>query len=158
MIRQKGSSISGVFVFLLLAMFAVFATMLALFGAQAYRGIVDRGSEHNTDRILDSVIANAVQADDASGAITVKNRSGVDALHIAYLFDGERYGKWIYSYQGYLRELFTSEENGFEPGDGEILCEIGEMELIMEDGLITAVITDKNGHSRTAQIALRCAD
>lgn len=158
MSRQKGCSVSGVFVFLLLAMFAVFATMLTLFGAQAYREIVDRGSEHNTNRILDSVIANAVQADDAACAITVVNMGGVDALHISYLFDGENYGKWIYSHQGYLRELFTSEENGFEPGDGEILCEIGEMELSMENRLITAVITDKNGHSRMAQIALRCAD
>ena len=49
MSRQKGCSVSGVFVFLLLAMFAVFATMLTLFGAQAYREIVDRGSEHNTN-------------------------------------------------------------------------------------------------------------
>ena len=99
-----------------------------------------------------------MQADDASGAVAVEQIDGMDVLHVAYDYDGEGYGKWIYSDGEFLRELFTSEANGFDPEAGEIVCAAGDMELSLEDGLLTAVMIDEDGHSRTAQVALRCAD
>ena len=48
--------IAGVFVFLLLGLFAVFSTLMVLTGAKAYRGTVDRSDAHNRARIASSYI------------------------------------------------------------------------------------------------------
>jgi len=152
--RQRGHAVSGAFVFLLLGTFAVFAVVLVLFGAQAYRGAVEEAALHSDERILQSFIVNAVQADDAAGAVTVEPET--NALRIDYDYDGERYTKHIYCHDGALRELFTDADSDFDPADGEIICAADTLTLTMEENLITAVITDQNGTAHTAQAALRC--
>lgn len=152
--RQRGHAVSGAFVFLLLGVFAVFAAVMVLFGAQAYRGAVEEAAAHSDARILQSFIVNAVQADDAAGAVTVEPET--NALRIDYDFDGERYIKRIYCHEGALRELFTDADSDFDPADGEVICEADTLTLSMEENLITAVITDQNGTAHTAQAALRC--
>lgn len=155
---RRGYTVSGAFVFLLLGMFAVLAAVLVVMGAQAYRSTVQNTEWHNEHRILRSVIVNAVQADDARGAVTVEEVDGMDVLHIAYDFDGEGYGKWLYVSEGQLRELFTADAYGFDPAAGEPLCPAGDLQLTREGSLITAVITDEHGCTQEAQIALRCID
>ena len=51
--KQKLSShaVSGLFVFLLLGVFAVFSTVMVLLGVKAYRGAVERTEAHNASRI-----------------------------------------------------------------------------------------------------------
>ena len=44
-------AISGVFVFLVLGIFAVFSTVMVLLGARAYKSTADRAAEHNAYRI-----------------------------------------------------------------------------------------------------------
>lgn len=156
--HRRGRAFSGAFVFLLLGMFALMAAFLVLFGAQAYRSVVQRSDMHNERRILSSYIANAVQADDAAGAVSIMEMDGMDVLHVAYEFDGEGYGKWIYCDGEFLRELFAPEAGGFDPAWGEAVCAAGDMTLSMQGGLITAVVTDEYGRPHETQVALRCAD
>lgn len=157
MIIHRGRAVSGVFVFLLLGVFAVFATFLALLGARAYQTTVERSEAHTAGRVLENFVINAVRADDAAGAVSIENVNGLDALHIAYDYDGELYDKWVYCYEGSLRELFAAREYGFEPADGEAVCEAQSMQLQHNGNLITVELIDVDGRSHRAQIALRCA-
>ena len=55
MSRKSGSvqhSMQGVFVFVLLGLFALMSTLMVLLGAQRYRGTVDRSTANNDDRVL----------------------------------------------------------------------------------------------------------
>lgn len=156
MIGRRGRAVSGAFVFLLLGVFAVFATLLVLLGARAYHGNVDRSDHHSAARVLENYLVNAVRADDAAGAVSVKHMDGMDALHIAYDFDGEAYAKWIYCSEGAIRELFVSEEFGFDAASGEAVCEAQSMQLEENGSLITAAITDPEGSVHETCIALRC--
>ena len=156
MIGRRGRAVSGAFVFLLLGIFAVFATLLVLLGARAYHANVDRSEQHSAARVLENYLVNAVRADDAAGAVGVMHIDGMDALHIAYDFDGEAYVKWVYCSEGAVRELFVSEEFGFDASSGEAVCEAQAMTLQAEGGLITATITDADGRDHRACIALRC--
>lgn len=156
--RQRGHAVSGAFVFLLLGVFAVFAVLLVLFGAQAYRGAVDETTRHNEQRILQAFIVNAIQADDALEAVTAETIGDVEALRVDYDYDGERYVKRIYCHEGALRELFIEADAEFDPADGEFVCEAEAMTVAIDKNLITAVITDQYGISHTAQAALRCAE
>ena len=78
--KQYGHSISGVFVFLLLGVFAVFATLLVLLGAQAYRNMTLRTAEHNEERILTSFVRHVVHGQDAADAISVQEIDGYTVL------------------------------------------------------------------------------
>ena len=76
---SRGRAISGAFVFLLLGVFAVFATVLVMLGARAYQSTVDRTEAHSTARVLESYIINAVRTDDAAGAVSVNDEKVTDA-------------------------------------------------------------------------------
>ena len=49
-------SVQGVFVFVLLGLFALMATLVVLLGAQMYRGIVDMSTNNANERILTSYV------------------------------------------------------------------------------------------------------
>lgn len=157
MARRRSHSISGAFVFLLLGMFAVLSMALVLVGAQAYRTTVDQTAGHTRDRILQAFVRNAARADDENGVIAISEIGGVPVLCFASELDGERYIKYVYCHNGELRELFTSAGYGFDPDEGEKICEAEALELGLEDGLLTATLTGADGTRYTIYIGLRCA-
>ena len=48
---KNNHAISGVFVFLLLGIFAIFSTIMVVMGAKAYRGMVEKADVHNSIRV-----------------------------------------------------------------------------------------------------------
>ena len=54
-------SISQVFVFVLLGIFAVMSTLMVLLSAQMYRGVVGKTEQNSSYRILTSYVSNAVR-------------------------------------------------------------------------------------------------
>lgn len=156
MIREKRHSISGAFVFLLLGVFAVFSMMLVLLGAQAYRVTVEQTAMHTQQRVFHAYVRNAVRADDGDGEMTIQTIDGIPVLTLAEELDGERYMKAIYCCDGELRELFTAEEYGFNPEEGERICAAQSLDFALGDGLLTATITDADGRPYAIEIARRC--
>lgn len=158
MIARRGRAASGVFVFLLLGVFAVFAMLLAMLGARAYQTTVEKSEAHAVGRVLENFIVSVVRADDASGAVSVETVNGMDALRVTCSYDGEIYDKWLYCYEGSLRELFAVREYGFDPAEGEEICPAQSMALSREGSLITAELVGTNGECYRAQVALRSAE
>ena len=76
-IKQPSHVISGVFVFLLLGLFAVFSTVMVLMGAKAYKGTADRAAEHNAQRIAGAYVRSMVRSDDQNGGVRVEDVDGV---------------------------------------------------------------------------------
>ena len=155
MMNWKRHSISGAFVFLLLGVFAVFSMLLTVLGAQAYREIIDESSSHTRGRIMQTFVRNAVRAQDEADAVSIEEYDGVPVLAIHSDIDGEGYTQYIYCWQGELRELFTSARYAFEPEDGTLICEAEGFEAALENGLLTARMTDAEGTVSTAYIACR---
>lgn len=152
---KRSHSIAGAFVFLLLGVFAVMSTMLVLFGAQAYRNTVEETAGHNQARILQSFVRNAVLAEDVAGALAVEEAAGLPVLTVTDESIG--YVKYIYVYDGALRELFISADREFEPEQGEPICAAAAMSPSLSGGLLTVELTDENGGASTMTLALRCA-
>ncbi len=155
MTMDKHHSVSGTFVFLLLGVFALLSMLLVLLGAQAYRSGVEQTTSNGQVRVLQAFVRNAVRADDAQGVIRVDEIDGLPVIKFVSDMDGERYTKYIYCYAGELRELFTAEEYGFDPEDGERICEAWSFYPAIEDGLMTIELTGENGEPCTVSIALR---
>ena len=154
---RRGRAVSGAFVFLLLGIFALFAVMLVMLGARAYHSTVESGAVHGDGRVLESYLVNAVRADDALGAVSVQEINGMDVLKISADYAGTGYDKWIYCWNGSLRELFVDSEFEFDPDSGEIICPAQDMKLDLHGALLSAMLTDSSGAEHQAMVALHCA-
>lgn len=157
--KRKGGShaISGAFVFLLLGVFAVISTLLVLLCAQAYRNTVDQTSLHRDERIIQSFVRNTLRGEDAEGAFGTVNKDGINALTIVNDFGDAVYIRYLYCYDGMLRDLFIGEDDTFEPSFGEEVCPAESFTASLTDRLVTVEMTDAEGISYTFSIAQRCA-
>lgn len=155
--RTINHSMQGVFVFVLLGMFAVVSTLIVLLGAQMYRNTVDRAASNNEDRVLAAYVRSMVRAEDADRAVTVEPQNGITTLALREDLDGTPYVTWLYCYQDQLYEQFTSEGDDFDPEDGTAICPALGFEPRIEGGLLTVNLKDGNGKAETVRVALRCA-
>lgn len=184
-IKQPSHVISGVFVFLLLGIFAVFSTVMVLMGAKAYKGTADRAAEHNEKRLAQAYVRSMVRSADEKGGVRVEEISVpayfppaegeepaedaeasadkaeeetviIPSIAMENEYGGEKYITRIYVYGGMLREWNASEEVDFDAANGEAVCAADEMAAGMEDGVLSVRI--RNGETWTrADIALRTA-
>ncbi|MBQ8076508.1 MAG: DUF4860 domain-containing protein [Oscillospiraceae bacterium] len=155
--KQKLSShaVSGLFVFLLLGVFAVFSTVMVLLGVKAYRGAVERSEAHNASRIASAYIRSMLRADDEAGAFSLESCEGlvgepgaeqtvtVNALTLRNDY-GEEYITRIYVYDGFLREWFTRASEPFYPDRGEVVCPAEELTAEIEGSLLTVHLRTGN--------------
>lgn len=154
---SRSHAISQAFVFLLLGVFAVFSTVMVLLSAQMYRGTVEQSEQHNAQRVLFSYVNNVVRSNDSADAVSVDRRAEIDMLVFGWDIDGERYETMVYCHDGWLRELFTSAEQEFEPGYGEPICQAQGFVPTLDGNLIRIQMTDGAGAEDTLHIALRCS-
>ena len=144
----------NVFVFLLLAVFAISAIFLTALGAQVYRDTVDVSGRNNEARITASLIRGAAQAED-SGTASVRVENGIEVLIFENDYDGEIYCRRFFCADGYLRESFASAEYEFEPEMGEPLIEVSAFGPRIEDGMLTVRITAPDGVTQEVYACLR---
>lgn len=134
---RSSHSITGVFVFLLLGMFAVFSTIMVVLGARAYRGVTERQTHHNAERIAPAYLRSMVRAADEHNALRIEpGENGSDMLVIVQWYDGEPATTYIYCHEGVLCESFLSADVDFDPAEGETVCSLQGMKLSLEDGLL----------------------
>ena len=155
--KQKMSShaVSGLFVFLLLGVFAVFSTVMVLLGVKAYRGAVERTEAHNAFRIGSAYIRSMLRSDDESGVFSLESCEGtvgesgaeqsvtVSALTLRNDY-GEEYVTRIYVYEGSLREWFTRASEPFRPDQGEVVCPAEELTAERNGSLLTVHLRTGN--------------
>ena len=143
-ISRPQHSISGLFIFMLLGLFAVFSTVMVLLGARAYRNITANQAAHNVERIAPAYLRSMVRAADETDAFLIEQVGDSDALTITQVFDGEIFDTYIYCYQGVLRESFISSEIDFVPENGEEICAMDRMVIDIEDGLMHIRLYEKD--------------
>lgn len=158
--KKHHHSMAGVFVFLLLGLFAVMSMLLVLESAQAYRTVVDATTQHNNQRVLRAYIRNALAAEDAEGVVRVLDSDGLQVLAIAQPAaegETETYVRYIYCYDGAMRDLFMDSSYPFEPENGEVICALEQCNIEQQGQLLYVTMTDADGQVYEETIALRAA-
>ncbi|MBQ8963705.1 MAG: DUF4860 domain-containing protein [Clostridia bacterium] len=154
--RSVQHSMQGVFVFVLLGLFAVMSTLMVLLGAQMYRGTVERATLNNEDRVLGAYVRSMVRAQDAAQAVGVEAHGGVKALALRETLGEDGYVTWLYCYDGQLYEQFTGDDGDFSPLSGTAICPALGFEPRLEGGLLTVDMINAKGEPETVRVALRC--
>ena len=158
---KKGNiqhSVQGVFVFVLLGLFALMSTLMVLLGAQMYRGTVDKTTRNNEDRVLSAYVRSMVRAQDAADAVRVETNGDTQCLALYEDIDGETFVTWIYQYDGQLYEQFTEADYAFDPAGGSPICPANSFAASLEGRLLTVDMTNEKDEPCRVQVALRCAE
>lgn len=153
---KNNHAISGVFVFLLLGIFAIFSTIMVVMGAKAYRGMVEKADVHNSIRVASSYIRTMLRSNDEAGVLRVEDLNGVQTITMENDY-GDIYVTRIYLYDGKLREWFALAEIPFEPANGESVCNLDTMQAELKDGLLHVVVSE-HGVEREIDYAPRTAE
>lgn len=182
--KEKRHVLPGLFIFLLLGIFAVTGTLLVLYATQVYSGTVERSDANNVDRILRSFITGTVRTGDEQGTLDVVDYRMYDAQgeiseHVyvlkqtvsSVLFEDEELDdpedesgaaviKRLYCHGGKLMEYVSDEaDDEFDPmqGRGEELCPVADlvMDLDRESGMLNADFAGEDGKKYHVAICVR---
>ena len=148
-------AISGVFVFLLLGIFAVFSTVMVMMSAKAYKGMVEQSALHNSVRVASSYIRTMLRADDESGVLKIEDVDGVHTITMENDWE-DIYVTRLYVYEGKLREWFAMAEIPFEPQNGETVCDLDSMQAEFVNGILKVTVTE-NGTEMEINYAPRAS-
>ena len=152
--RNKGN-ISGLMALLLLCVFAICVVLVLLTGTEVYSGLVGR-DQASYDRALPlRYLTTRVRQADRADGIAISDFEGTNALEIREVYDGYVYVTQIYCYEGQMRELFSAEDSGLMPEDGEVLMPLEDMNLSLEGELLTIDVRHPNGQTDTLRLCLR---
>ena len=142
-IKQDRHHISGLFVFLLLGIFALSGAVMVLIGSQVYKGSADRTAAHNQDRIAAAYVRTKLREADDLSMLSTETLDGADHLEI----DNEEEGTVtiLYVKDGMLHEWYTikqlAQNTDMDVWGGEPVCELDAMEFSTEGNLVTAQLS-----------------
>lgn len=153
--HQSKNYIDGLIVLALFAIFAVCVICVLLSGAGVYNRVVAKDtSVYNLRTCCNYVATKTRRAENASDVSVVYFGDG-DAIRIEETVDGEQYATLVYSYKGWLRELFSGASEDVSPLDGEKLMELSALECSLDGRLLTVSLADREDFRRTMVLYLR---
>lgn len=142
---KRKHQMDGVLVLLLFGVFATLVLSVLLTGAKAYRRLADRDDVSYYCRTAEQYVATKVRQ--AAGAVDVVDFCGIQAIRLEEELDGEIYVTHVYWYDGYIRELFSSELDALLPEDGEQVLPAEAMH-VERTGVLLHICITNDGRTR----------
>ena len=149
---KSGRSLRTALVVVLCALFFVLAMGITLLGSSVYRGGVAASDRNYTQRTALSYLINQVRR---SPSVGVGSFELCPALDLGGSGEEADYHTVLYVYVGQLRELYTQRNSGLTPADGTAILPLEDLQVALENGLITLTVTTEDGKSYSASVAPR---
>lgn len=141
--------VSGLFVFLLIAAYAVFSLMLVLIGVQAYQSTVAMSEQNAELRTTIGYISGRIHASD--GKVDLRQEGDHQVLTIGHALGEADYETRIYyapiegQDTGGLYEQVIEAEEEFDPELGELISEIGRFEMSRDGHMLLLHLVSRDG-------------
>lgn len=162
MSKQKKSNamtshaVGGLFIFCLIALFAVLAVTLTLTGMRAYQSVSEASAGNSEAQIVLSYLLNKTHAMDSAGSVSIQEENGVEYLCLNERWDDEVYQTRIYALDGQMLEYYCGAEDEFRPELGDPLADVQELTFRMQEPRLLAVsVILPDGTAEEMHIALR---
>lgn len=152
-------SVSSLFVFFLIGLFAVLAVTLTLVGVRAYRSVSDASVNNSEGQIALSYLLNKVHSGDQEGGVQLKTLNGQQVLCLRETVEEQVFETRIYFAAGALREYYALEEEEFDPEMGEPIATLQGLSMEMtQPWLLKAQAVQPDGKQQEISVALRAGE
>ena len=149
--------VRGVFIFALLAAFAMLSLIVVVVGARSYRMINDTAEQAFVSRTGMSYLTGKVRGADAAGQIEIVQEGDLTVLTLGQELDGARYLTYIYCDGTKVCEYFARAEVAFSADYGEKIFDASGLSFSLKDGLLQISIVDAGGNTHEGVVYLRAA-
>lgn len=150
---NRGRSVSSLFVYVLIGLFALLCVLAVLLGAGVFRSVSKKQEEHATERILTAYLRGMVRSHAEAGSISVEKGDNGDVLVLSESYDDEAFTTRLYCYEGSLCEQFTYAEDPFEPDSGEYVCDAASFSVEPGKGVLNVSVTGSDGTPYSVTVA-----
>ncbi len=155
-LHKGGHTVSGIFVFLLIGVFAVASILLVLTGINVYRRVTDASVSNSQQLLALSYLGNKVHSYDKLGSVKVDQRNGSSILCLYETIDEEVYETRIFYFDGAMYEQFVLAADEFDPELGERLTEAQAVEFKqLTPNLLQVKVTLPDGSEHLMHVGLR---
>ena len=131
---RKESKLTDLLALMVLFVFALCIVVVLLTGTQVYRRLLDKGEAGFESRTGVRYVTTRVRQ---AREVVLEDFGGCPALVFPEEIDGERYRTLLYWYDGYVYELFCTEDAALSPEDGEKVLESEGMLFSRQGDLLT---------------------
>lgn len=153
---MSNHAVGGLFIFCLIALFAVLAVTLTLTGMRAYQSVSEASVGNSEAQIVLSYLLNKTHAMDTNGAVSIQNENGVEYLCLNEYWEDEIYQTRIYALDGQMLEYYCGSEDEFKPELGDPLADVLELTFKLEAPNVLAVsVVLPDGTQEDLHIAMR---
>jgi hypothetical protein len=153
---------SVIFVLTLAGIFAASILMVLMLGVNVYGNLQQTAEQQFNDRVSFSYVATKIRTHDSENAIRVGEFAGASALFLDDEFYDEEFTTIIYTYNGWLKEIFTDKESTLDEDSwltgsaGMQLLEIPYLSFEMKtETLLAITYLDGNGDRHQMFLNLR---
>jgi len=157
--KNRGTgAVHGMFMFMLLAAFALLSVIVVLVGARVYRSVDQRSGENYETRTALSYIAGKIRASDASGQVDTAWIVDREVLVLSAEYDSITYVTYIYVHNGRLMEYFGRIDATFAPAYGDMIAKAQDFHCQLDDKLLSFSITGTDGTLRTMTLFIQSGE
>ena len=156
--KNKPKRINSLMALMIFGAFAVCIFIVVISGADLYKKLINKDSDSFNMRTVGQYITTRIHQADLYDDIGVEDFCGTDAVVIKEEIDGEVYKTRLYCYDGYLMELFGMDDIMLMPEDGEIVMEVDDISFSLEDGILKADISVKEGEAQQVCVFIRSGE
>lgn len=156
-LSKKSHVIDAVFILCLMFLFVLSALAVITIGANIYKKNVSTMSDNYSHRIASAYVTEKVRQADNQGRVYVEDLFDQHALVLQDEIDGVLYNTYIYSYDGYLMELYARADlKDIYPQSGQKILEITSFNVdYVSDSLLSVDLILKDGEDESMFIARR---
>lgn len=127
--RKKEHVADIMFVLFVLLLFVSFGFCVVIVGARVYESTVDQMEENYSAGTAIAYTVQKLRQNNQAGNIEVTTVDGKDSFFIHSQVKNQEYGTYIYSYDGYLWELYTKASTVVHAGMGQKLVQVKEFTI-----------------------------
>lgn len=151
-------SISGLFAFVLIGVFALCALMIVVSGVNAYRSMGNANRLSSQQRIALGYVSGKLRAAGDTDSISIREEKGVRLLVLSEEADGTTYETRIFHDGDRLYEQFCEAELAFDPEGAETIASLPGFAFEQTGSLVTLSARLLSGAEAQTCVALRAGE
>ncbi len=151
-------SVSGLFAFALIGVFALFALAIVVSGVRSYRGMGGASRLASQQRIALGYVSGKLRALGDRDSVTIREERGLKILVLAEEEAGTVYETRIFHDGASLREQFCEASLEFDPDGAEPIVELPGFSFERTGALITLSVRLNDGTQARTCVALRAGE